>query len=81
METQLRVFFYRNKEGLVLQEFTADPWNGVPHGGNRQMGFTLDDFKKIRDLALNGKHKPYHCCTINYGKLEKVEIDPKSFEE
>jgi hypothetical protein len=71
---QLSAYFTHEHDIILEQRLSFD---GFPTMHCiEQMCFTVEDFKKIRDLALNGKHKPLHYCqdgsiTFDRGTFEK----------
>jgi hypothetical protein len=67
---ELRVYFFGNKQGLAIHEITLNPFTGIPSDDIDEMVFTLEDFKKIRDMALSAKDKPIHYTSIDWGKME-----------
>jgi hypothetical protein len=67
---ELRVYFFGNKRGLAIHEITLNPFGGIPSDDIDEMVFTLEDFKKVRDMALSAKEKPIHYTTIDWGKAE-----------
>jgi len=72
MESQLRAYFWgKKKKGFILHQQHNNPWlGGMPCTQIDEMGFNLEDFKKVRDVALNSKaEKPVHYCKMNIGTL------------
>ncbi len=66
-ETQLRTYFWgRGKKGFLLHRQRNNPfWGGMPCNKIDELGFNVEDFKKIRDVALNpNADKPFHCCQM-----------------
>lgn len=63
MATQLKAFRL-SSESFVIQEHILNPFTAIPSCELRQLGFTLEDFKKIRELALGATDKPIHYCQM-----------------
>lgn len=54
---RLQTFFYREKEGLILQKQTHSEYGNLV----KYLGFTIEDFKKVRDAVhSNTNEKPIH---------------------
>ena len=63
-ETQVRAYF-RGKKGFILHGQRNNSCLGGPCTDIDEMGFTIEDFKKIRDtILISDAEKPFHCCTM-----------------
>jgi hypothetical protein len=64
-ETQLRAYFWGGRSGFVIHKQDNFPFfDGGPSPKISEMGFYKEDFKKIRDMALNTTELP--CCNIKF---------------
>jgi hypothetical protein len=64
---QSRCFVF-DKDAFVIHQMGAAAFHGnyPTMNGGREMIFAIDDFKKIRDIALSDKNcRPFHCVTIS----------------
>ena len=62
--TQLKAFRASDSEAFVIQEHILNPFTAIPACKLRQLGFTLEDFKKIREISLGATNKPIHYCQM-----------------
>lgn len=66
---RLNAYFCGKKEnGFVIQKQTYNIFFGFPSDSIEQLGFTIEDFKKVRDAALSAKDedKPIHYCQMDW---------------